>query len=171
MVHEDRVVKKWSNPEYISSVRLLCNSSPLSERGGYSAYDIQYGIHDQPYFVYGHIKSNKGWRDTIQKIQESVLHVREASRQYQQELANKRGAGDKEVNLYQEGDFVLACKRDKMNSMKLMPRRLGPYKVIRQFKSDHSKELQTSNISRESIMKKNFSAKAVKIQRIIYWLM
>lgn len=27
MVHEARVVKKWSNPEYISSVRLLCNSS------------------------------------------------------------------------------------------------------------------------------------------------
>ena len=45
-------------------------------------------------------------------------------------------AGDKEVNLYQEGDFVLACKREKMNSMKLMPRRLGPYKVLRQYKND-----------------------------------
>ena len=42
MVNEARVVKKWSDPEYISSVRLLCNSSPLSERGGYFTMVFQF---------------------------------------------------------------------------------------------------------------------------------
>ena len=42
------------------------------------------------------------------------------------DLAKKRGQGEPETNLYQVGDFVLAKKRTKMNTMKLMPRRLGP---------------------------------------------
>ncbi len=35
LVNDERVVKRWAEPDYISSVRLLCNSTPLSERGGY----------------------------------------------------------------------------------------------------------------------------------------
>ena len=38
--------------------------------------------------------------------------------------------------MYQPGDFVLAQSREKMNSLKLMPRLLGPYEVVRQYKND-----------------------------------
>ena len=61
LVNDKRVVTSWAQPEYISSVRLLCNSTPLSERGGYSAHDLQFGTHDQPYFTYGYVKNKKSW--------------------------------------------------------------------------------------------------------------
>ena len=40
------------------------------------------------------------------------------------------------MNRYQIGDYVLAEKRTKMNSLKLLPRYLGPYEVLSQYKND-----------------------------------
>ena len=136
LVNDERVVKRWAEPDYISSVRLLCNSTPLSERGGYSAHDLQFGIHDQPYFVYGFVKSKNSWSGIVKRIHESVAAVREASKDYQRDLAKKRGADVTDVNRYQIGDYVLAEKRTKMNSLKLLPRYLGPYEVLSQYKND-----------------------------------
>ena len=136
LVNDKRVVTSWAQPEYISSVRLLCNSTPLSERGGYSAHDLQFGTHDQPYFTYGYVKNKKSWSGIVKRIHQSMAAVRDASKDYQMDLAKKRGQGEPEANLYQVGDFVLAEKRTKMNTMKLMPRYLGPYEVLSQYKND-----------------------------------
>ena len=137
LLQEERIVDKWDEEEVISSIRLLINSAPLSERGNFSAYDITYGEQDQPYFVYGHVKERKHWTGVVGKIQESMKALRDASKKYQDELIDQRARGDNEkINLYQPGDFVLAQSREKMNSLKLMPRLLGPYEVIRQYKND-----------------------------------
>lgn len=72
----------------------------------------------------------------MQKITESMESVREASKEFQLEVAKKRGLGDKEHNQYQQGDYVLSISRKKMNSMKLMPRLHGPWEVISQYKND-----------------------------------
>ena len=73
----------------------------------------------------------------VGKIQESMKALRDASKKHQDELIDARARGDNEkVNLYQPGDFVLAQSREKMNSLKLMPRLLGPYEVMRQYKND-----------------------------------
>ena len=136
LVNDERVITNWAQPEYISSVRLLCNSTPLSERGGYTAHDLQFGTHDQPYFTYGFVKDKKSWTGIVKKIHQSMAAVREASRDYQMDIAKRRGQGEPETNPYQEGDFVVAEKRTKMNTMKLMPRYLGPYEVLRQYKND-----------------------------------
>ena len=84
--------------EIIASIRLILNTTPLSGRGGYAAYDITYGVHDQPYFLFGHTKSKKVFSKVMQKIIDSMESVREASREYQMAVAKKRGSGDMEHN-------------------------------------------------------------------------
>ena len=136
LVLSERIAEKWSEPEVIASIRLILNTTPLSERGNYAAYDLTYGVHDQPYFLFRHTKSKKVFSKVMQKITESMESVREASKEFQLEVAKKRGLGDKEHNQYQQGDYVLSISRKKMNSMKLMPRLHGPWEVISQYKND-----------------------------------
>ena len=122
LLQEERIVDTWDEKEVIASIRFIINSSPLSERGGYSAYDVSFGVEDQPYFLYGHVNDKKTWSGVIGKIQESLKALRRASKQYQDDVVKQRAAGvNEKVNLYQPGDFVLAQSREKMNSMKLMP--------------------------------------------------
>ena len=80
----------------IASIRLLINSAPLSERGNFSAYDITYGTHDQPYFLYGHVKDRKHWTGVVGKIQESMKALRDASKKHQDELIDARARGNNE---------------------------------------------------------------------------
>ena len=72
LVNDERVVTSWAQPEHTSSVRLLCNSTPLSERGGYSAHDLQFGAHDQPRFTQGYVKSKKSWSGIVKKTHQSM---------------------------------------------------------------------------------------------------
>ena len=136
LVQDERLVERWSEPDIISSLRFILNTTPLSERGGYAAYDLKYGVHDQPYFLLGHTKSKKVFSKVVQKITDSVQMIREVSKTYQLNLAKKRGLGDVEHNQYQQGDYVLSISRKKMHSMKLMPRLNGPWEVISQYKND-----------------------------------
>ncbi len=92
--------------------------------------------HDQPYFVYGFVKNKNSWSGIVKRIHESVAAVREASKDYQRSLAKKRGAEVTDVNRYQVGDYVLAERRTKLYSLKLLPRYLGPYEVLGQYKND-----------------------------------
>ena len=136
LVQDERLAERWSEPDIISSLRFILNTTPLSERGGYAAYDLKYGIHDQPYFLLGHTKSKKVFSKVVQRITDSMQMIRDVSKAYQIELAKKRGLGDIEHNQYQEGDFVLSISRKKMHSMKLMPRLHGPWEVMSQYKND-----------------------------------
>ena len=72
LVQDERLVERWSEPDIISSLRFILNTTPLSERGGYTAYDLKYGVHDQPYFLLGHTKSKKVFSKVVQKITDSV---------------------------------------------------------------------------------------------------
>ena len=38
LVLSERIAEKWSEPEVIASIRLILNTTPLSERGNYAAY-------------------------------------------------------------------------------------------------------------------------------------
>ena len=136
LVQDERIAEKWSDSENISSLRFILNTTPLSERGGYAAYDLKYGVHDQPYFLLGHTKSKKVFSKVMQKITDSMQMVRDISKAYQLNLAKKRGLGETEHNQYQEGDYVLSISRKKMHSMKLMPRLHGPWEVMSQYKND-----------------------------------
>ena len=136
LVQDERLAERWSEQDIISSLRFILNTTPLSERGGYAAYDLKYGVHDQPYFLLGHTKSKKVFSKVMQKITDSMQMIRDMSKAYQLDLAKKRGLGETEYNQYQEGDYVLSISRKKMHSMKLMPRLHGPWEVMSQYKND-----------------------------------
>ena len=98
LVQDERLAERWSEQDIISSLRFILNTTPLSERGGYAAYDLKYGVHDQPYFLLGHTKSKKVFSKVMQKMTDSMQMIRDMSKAYQLDLAKKRGLGETEYN-------------------------------------------------------------------------
>ncbi len=139
LVYEERLIAKWSKFSVLSIIEYIVNTVPLSERGGYSAYQLTYGTADQLYYVFKEAVrngDNPNWSDLVAQLDNNIKVVREASRKYQQDLINERSLKAGEAhNIFQAGDFITLIT-EGMRKTKLTPKFRGPYEVISQIKND-----------------------------------
>jgi len=137
IVYEERLVSKWSSPRVLPLLKYILNSSPLSERGGYTAYQLTYGTKDQSYYVLRKVADGStNWPMLVKELDNNLKEVREASLKYQKKLIEERTQSNNlPANLYQPGDFISRLTTG-MRVSKLTPRYRGPYEVVRQVKND-----------------------------------
>jgi len=139
LVYEERLIAKWSQFPVLSIIEYIVNTTPLSERGGYTAYQLTFGTADQLYYVFKEAVQNSSslkWPDLVAQLDENIRTVRDASRKYQQALINERTLKAGEIhNSFQKGDFI-TLKTEGMRKSKLTPKFRGPYEVIQQIKND-----------------------------------
>jgi hypothetical protein len=136
-VYEERLVSKWSSPKVLPLLKYILNSSPLSERGGYTAYQLTYGTKDQSYYVLREVADGStNWPTLIKDLDSNLKEVREASLKYQTKLIEERTqSSNLPANLYQSGDLITRLTTG-MRVTKLTPRYRGPYEVVKQVKND-----------------------------------
>jgi hypothetical protein len=141
IVFEERVLSKWSSPTILPVVEHIINNTPLSERGGYTAFQLTFGSQDQSYYILNNMGIDKSkvssWAGLVKELDENISLIREVSKKYQDELVLKRSSKQK-ANQYQPGDFVTIIPKGPFKSAKLLPRYKGPYEVIKQIKNDVS---------------------------------
>ena len=137
LVYEERLISKWSSPTVLPVIKYILNSSNLSERGGYTAYELTYGMADQSYFM---LKDNsdvkKDWSQFVKEVDSNLKLVREASLKFQASLVTERSSKSPSTfNHFKAGDLVTRIT-EGMRSTKLTPKFRGPYEVIDQTKND-----------------------------------
>jgi hypothetical protein len=139
LVHDERVVKKWSDPTVLSLVLFAINDAVNSETG-VRPLDAKFGSADGPYLALpeGALPSEVS-HDWIRALDADLKRVREVSTKYQQELAKERVSETPEEfqNVFKPGEMVLWQQNtDHPLPSKLSPHFLGPYEVIGQVKND-----------------------------------
>jgi hypothetical protein len=143
IVHDERVLEKWSDPTVFPIINFSLCSHPTSETGGYTPFQLKYGTVDAPYFRLPSAME-QDVRDSapgfLQRLDENIAIVRDASRKHQLDIVAERRKHDDVVqNTYQPGDFVLWNPREKPSDhlkYKLQTAMLGPYEVLSQDKND-----------------------------------
>lgn len=139
LVHDYRMVNKWSDPTILALIIFTLNDSINSETGC-RAFDLKFGSQDGPYLKLPKLQpgpefSNK-W---LSLVNEDLKAIREISTKFQADLIATRLAqtpADKQ-NKFQPGDLVLfQLNPDKPKPTKLTSPFLGPYEVLRQIKND-----------------------------------
>ena len=138
LVHSERLEASWSEPYVISTVQFLLNDQ-VNKETGVSPFEFVFGTPDSKYFrlPMGESSSPEVTAEYVKALNRHIGAIREEAAKVTLEQQSKRqieGAGD---NSYQPGDLVLR-KVEKLRNKpsKLTPSFLGPYKVVRTYKSD-----------------------------------
>jgi len=139
LVHDERVVKKWSDPTILCLVTFAINDAVSSETG-VRPFDAKFGSEDGPYLKLPESaipsEISNAW---VRALDQDLKHIRSVSAKFQAELIAERLAATPEEtqNVFQPGDFVLfRLNPDNPLPTKLSSPFLGPYKVIQQRKND-----------------------------------
>ena len=139
LVHDERVIKKWSDPTILCLVTFALNDAVNSETG-VRPFDAKFGSDDGPYLKLpdSAIPSEitNAW---VRALDQDLRHIRAVSARFQAELIAERLAATPEdtQNVFQEGDLVLfRLNPDNPLPTKMSSPFLGPYKVIQQYKND-----------------------------------
>lgn len=160
LVWEERLVKRWSDPEVLCLVQYFINSVDSSETG-VIPYAAHFGSADA---TYCRLPVDGGDRppptqEYVQLLDENLHILREKSKKFQDDLISTRTASTPEgkQNLFQEGDLVLfdslAAAEDSRKS-KLSPRYIGPYEVCKQTRNDvEAKHVTRGNIEKFHVEK------------------
>lgn len=137
LVYEERLIAKWSSPTVLPIIKYIINSSHLSERGGYTAYELTYGKAEQSYFVLKDMSNlRKDCSQFIKNLDNNLRSVREASLKYQSSLVAERSSkSNSTFNYFKAGDLVTRLI-EGMRFTKLTPKFRGPYEVLEQTKND-----------------------------------
>ena len=146
IVLDENLMGSWSDPLTLSTVEMIINVTPLSERGGYTAFQLTYGSNDQtPHRVEAletelqERNSDSAWSQIMRKFDESLRKVRSSSARYQQALCEKRKSPAQRAGKHPqfiEGELVIVVENKNLNSESLRTRNKGPYEVVRQRKND-----------------------------------
>jgi hypothetical protein len=157
LVHDQRVVDRWSDPVIIGIVTHLINSTPSSETG-FAPYELHFGSNDLKYCKdLGYEQVDEDMNTYVKALSEDISLLRETSFKHQQTVAETR-MDAKVQQLYQPGDFILKqYDRSQPKPSKLTPRFSGPYMVLNQYKND----IECKHICQGSIHK--FHVSEVKI--------
>jgi hypothetical protein len=139
LVHDERLINKWSDPMILSLVVFSLNDAINSETGC-RAFDLKFGSEDGPYLKLPAVDSipekAEKW---IAGLNEDLRVVRSVSKKYQAELIATRVATtpEEEQNKYQARDMVLfQIDPNKPKPTKMSSPFLGPFEVKKQYKND-----------------------------------
>ena len=139
LVHDLRMVSKWSDPTILALIIFTLNDSINSETGC-RAFDLKFGSQDGPYLKLPNIQPNpENSQKWLTLLNEDLRIIREISTKFQAELIATRLAQTPEdkQNKYQPGDLVLfQLNPDQPKPTKLTSAYSGPYEVIKQVKND-----------------------------------
>ena len=139
LVHDERIVKQWSEPTTLCSVFFVINDEINSETG-VRPFDAKFGRIDGPYFRLPEdalpADITHQW---VQALDEKLRTIRKISKDYQDVLIKKRvtKTDEKYRNIYYPGDLVL-FQRDPTQHLptKLSMHYTGPWEVVQHHKND-----------------------------------
>ena len=142
MVLDENLYDVWSDELTLSTVELILNTTPLSERGGYTAFQLTYGSNDQTaqqVEMLNRVEGHGRWTQIVKRFDNILRKVRASSAEYQNELIEKRKLpsqrrGDHPKFL--EGELVIVIPERAVNTESLMSRHKGPYVVVNQRRND-----------------------------------
>ena len=147
LVHDLRLVKRWSEPTVLCLIVFHLNDAINSETG-VRPFDAKFGSEDGPYLRLPDSAVPSVVTDAfLRALDEDLRTVRDASHRFQADLIARRLADTppERQNQYQPGDLVLfQLDPTKPRPTKLTPQFLGPYRVIGQVKNDvHCRHIVT----------------------------
>jgi hypothetical protein len=93
MVLDENLYDVWSDELTLSTVELILNTTPLSERGGYTAFQLTYGSNDQTaqqVEMLNRVEGHGRWTQIVKRFDNILRKVRASSAEYQNELIEKR---------------------------------------------------------------------------------
>jgi hypothetical protein len=151
MIHDSRLLDKWTDPVILSLVQLIINEQPNPALGNISPLAATFGTSDATYFRLPENPESSSSSDQyctfVQNLDNQLREIRAAFTQAQSTLAQERldSTPTEQQNIYQVGDHILKLQHHRPN--KLSPQFLGPYEVISQHKNDITcKHLATHTI-------------------------
>ena len=136
MVFDRNVRDVFDDPTIIPSVQYILNTHVSSETG-YSPFELTFGSMDKVYHEIFKDCTERPTHAFLQRLNENLKILCEASAQHQQALVRKRLPDESSPpqNLYKAGDLVLFDAGPKPNP-KMASRHKGPFEVIRQRSND-----------------------------------
>ena len=139
LVHDERMVHRWSDPTVLCLITFALNDAVNSETG-VRPFDAKFGSLDGPYLTLPDsllpTDITEAW---IKGLDADLKHIRNVSRKFQAELIATRLAATPEEtqNVFQPGDLVFfQLNPDNPLPSKLSSPFLGPYRVLQQHKND-----------------------------------
>jgi len=140
MLHDTRLLTKWSDPVTLSLVQLIINEQPNPSLGNLSPLAATFGTSDATYFKLpeNHQTSSSAtnYCTFVQNLDQHLAEIRSIYKDAQSQLAQERLAvtPPENQNVYLPGDFVLY--KIPHRPAKLTAQFLGPYEVLDQHKND-----------------------------------
>ena len=140
MLHDTRLLTKWSDPVTLSLVQLIINEQPNPSLGNLSPLAATFGTSDATYFKLpeNHQTSSSAtnYCTFVQNLDQNLAEIRSIYKDAQSQLAQERLAvtPPENQNVYSPGDFVLY--KIPHRPAKLTAQFLGPYEVLDQHKND-----------------------------------
>jgi len=139
LVHDERLVNRWSDPTILCLVTFAINDAINSETG-VRPFDAKFGSEDGPYLqLPDSLVPSEVTNAWVRALDADLRHIRAVSGKFQAELISQRLAATPEEtqNVFQPGDLVLFQR----NPENVLPTKLsspftGPYRVIQQRKND-----------------------------------
>ena len=139
LVHDERLVGRWSDPTVICLITFALNDAINSETG-VRPFDAKFGSLDGPYLTLPEStipsEITEAW---VKALDADLRHIRGVSSKFQADLIATRLAETPEEtqNVFQPGDLVLfQLNPDNHLPTKLSSPFLGPYRVLQQVKND-----------------------------------
>ena len=133
LVHDERMIRRWSDASVLPLVLFVINDSINSETG-VRPLDARFGSAEGPYLSLPEgLDPSRITHEWVRALDADLKRLREVSSKHQREIVAKRTAetpADKQ-NVYQPGELVLWQQVvDGPLPTKLSPHFTGPYKVI-----------------------------------------
>jgi hypothetical protein len=138
LVHDERIVDRWSDPNVLPLISFTINTF-VSAETGYSPFELTFGRQSSIYNKLPHDSApDKNVTQFVKLLNDDLILLRQISKEFQSKLIAKRTATNPtEPNVYQPGDFILFdAYEGKHRPSKLTPAFKGPYEVLHQRNND-----------------------------------
>jgi hypothetical protein len=137
LVHDERIIKKWSHPTVLPLIQYMLNCEFQSSESGIIPLHAHFGNLDQVFQTLPDAgESEQLHHEYVQLLSDNIQLVREVARTHQSMVAADRVKIQPAEgrHQFQPGDYVL--KKLEHRPSKLMFQLSGPFKVILQVKND-----------------------------------
>ena len=186
LVHDKRVVNRWSDPEILCIILHILNSN-ISDETKFSAYQLHFGSNDTKYFRLPDSSDlSSEPEEYLKKLDSDIRALRQTSYEYMLQVKHERTKVNTKnpINYYQPGDLILfddfpdgAMKPDKLS----IPYK-GPFEVTNHkdnivsckhinlgtAKEFHVSRVKTFHCNRNDLNEWNMAMEIAKLDRDQY---